>query len=265
MDHTLAEAAQPLTREAAPEAGWALFLDFDGTLVEIVERPDAVIVDPQLGPTLVRLRDQLGGALAIVTGRSIAVIDRFLAPNRFDVAGLHGVEHRLGGRLSPCRPDAHPKLRALIDQLPGRLPNDPGLLIEDKGCSVAVHWRLAPDRGDEMLAFLEETAATLGPEYHLQRGKAVAEILPARAGKGAIIDYFLTKEPFRGRRPIFIGDDLTDERGFVVVNAKDGVSIRVGREPTGAQRRIETSTALRRWLADCARRGSLDLARVAAA
>jgi trehalose 6-phosphate phosphatase len=258
------EAPAPATSRPA-DGEWALFLDFDGTLVEIVERPEAVIVDPALGGALTRLRDQLGGALAIVTGRPIAVIDGFLAPLRFDVAGLHGVEHRLAGRLSPCRPDDHPRLRAAVTELPDRLPKHPGVLIEDKGCSVAVHWRLAPDVGDDAMQVMDEIAAMLGPEYRLQGGKAVAEILPSRAAKGAIIRHFLEQEPFRGRRPIFIGDDLTDERGFAAVNEIGGVSIRIGREPTSAHRRIESPAALRRVLASWAADSRIDLDAIPAA
>lgn len=253
-----AQSEVPDCREAEKQA-WALFLDFDGTLVEIVERPEAVVVDPKLGETLTRLRDGLGGALAIVTGRSIAVIDGFLAPCRFDVAGLHGVEYRLAGSLSPCVPEGHPGLRAAVRTLPDRLPKEAGVLIEDKGCSVAVHWRLAPQAAETAMQVMEETAATLGPEYRLQAGKAVAEILPARAAKGAIIEFFLEHEPFRGRRPIFIGDDLTDERGFAAVNAKGGISIRIGREPTSAHRRIDDPAALRWFLSRWADERRIDL------
>jgi len=118
---------------------WALFLDFDGTLVEIADRPDAVVVPHDLGETLRALRGRLGGAMAIVTGRAIAVIDGFLAPDRFDAAGLHGAEYRLAGELFPCRVEDHPTLRLGIEELRRRFSNEPGILIEDKGCSVAVH------------------------------------------------------------------------------------------------------------------------------
>jgi trehalose 6-phosphate phosphatase len=238
---------------------WALFLDFDGTLVEIAERPDEVEVAPGLSGVLSRLRDTLDGALALVSGRSIAVLDRFMAPLSFDAAGLHGVEYRLAGRLSPCRPEKHPALRAALAALPERIPPHPGILIEDKGCSFAVHWRLAPDAGDEVMAVLEPVIAALGPEYRLQRGKAVAELLPAHAAKGPIIAYFLTKPPYRGRRPIFIGDDLTDEHGFETVNDLGGVTIRIGNGRTGAQHRIATPAALRERLAAWAAAGRIDL------
>jgi trehalose 6-phosphate phosphatase len=243
----------------------ALFLDFDGTLVEIAERPEAVVVEPGLPDTLAALRDRLGGALALVSGRSIGTLDGFLGPHRFDAAGLHGVEHRLRGELAPCRPEQHPKLRALIEALPERLPLHPGVLIEDKGCSVGLHWRLAPEFEEELTKLVQEMAAAVGPEYRLQLGKAVAEILPARASKGGIIDYFLHQPPFAGKTAVFIGDDLTDELGFAVVNRHDGISIRVGKGPTVAQRRVETPAELRRCLSEWARQGRIDVERLSPA
>ena len=246
---------------SAPE--WALFLDFDGTLVEIADRPDAVVVPPALGATLRALRDRLGGALAIVTGRPIAVIDGFLVPDRFDVAGLHGAEHRLAGKLFPCRTEDHPELRRGIEELGRRFTSEPGILIEDKGCSVAVHWRLAPEAEDLASGAIAEMAATLGPTYRLQRGKAVAEVLPARATKGGIIRHVLTQGAYGGRRPIFIGDDLTDEGAFEVVDALDGVSIRVGPGPTRARYRVDAPPALRELLAQWARLSRIGFAGLA--
>ena len=238
----------------APDASeWALFLDFDGTLVEIADRPDGVVVPADLGATLIALRDRLGRALAIVTGRSIITIDDFLTPNRFDVAGLHGAEYRLAGELFPCRPHEHPKLRLGIEELERRFADEPGILIEDKGCSVAVHWRLAPEAEEGASKTIAELAAALGPTYRLQQGKAVAEVLPARATKGGIIRHFLTEGPYRGRRPIFIGDDLTDEQAFESVDAVDGISVRVGSGPTRARYRVEAPSALRTLLSRWAR------------
>jgi trehalose 6-phosphate phosphatase len=237
----------------------ALFLDFDGTLVEIAERPEAVVVAPDLGDTLAALRDRLGGALALVSGRSIGTLDGFLDPHRFDAAGLHGVEYRLVGRLSPCVPEEHPKLRAAVAALPERLPHHPGVLIEDKGCSVVLHWRLAPEHEEELMRVAAELAQALGTEYRLQHGKAVAEILPARASKGGIIEFFLAHPPFAGRTPVFVGDDLTDELGFATLNRRDGVSVRVGKGPTIAKKRLETPAALRRCLSEWARQGRVDV------
>jgi trehalose 6-phosphate phosphatase len=237
---------------SAGDGPWALFLDFDGTLVEIAERPDAVVVDPDLGRVLTTLRRSLGGALAIVTGRAINVIDGFLAPHELDVAGLHGVEYRFAGQLFPCRIEEHPDLRHAIEMLEQRFASQPGILIEDKGCSVAVHWRLAPEAEEEACQILKETAAGLGGQYRLQLGKAVAELLPARASKGRIMEHFLTEPPYRGRRAIFAGDDLTDEHAFEAVNRLDGISIRIGTGPTHARYRVSTPSALRQLLGDWA-------------
>jgi trehalose 6-phosphate phosphatase len=245
-----------MTNATAPQ--WALFLDFDGTLVEIAERPDAVIVPPDLGGTLTALRDRLGGALAIVTGRSIAVIDAFLAPERLDVAGLHGVEYRLAGELFPCRPQDHPDLRRAIAALEQRFASEPGILIEDKGCSVALHWRLAPAAKDLATQTMTDMAAALGSSYRLQLGKAVAEVLPARATKGSIIRHFLTEGLYRNRRPIFVGDDLTDEQAFEAVDSIDGISIRIGPGPTRARYRVDGPSALREVLGRWARLTDID-------
>ena len=239
------------------DEGWALFLDFDGTLVEIVERPDAVVVEPGLPETLTRLREVLGGALALVSGRAIETLDAFLAPERFDAAGLHGIERRAGGQLFPCCPEEHPDLRRAVARLKDQVEGREGLIVEDKGCSVALHWRLAPDLTGFAQGAVQEIAAGLGPAYRIQNGKAVAEILPVRAGKGPVIELFLESTPFRGRRPIFVGDDLTDEQGFAAVNARGGVSVRVGEGPSIATHRIATPAALRDRLRQWAGAGHL--------
>jgi trehalose 6-phosphate phosphatase len=255
----MAEPMQKLQEAPLPGRGVALFLDFDGTLAEIAEKPDAVAVDPSLPPVLARLREQLGGALAIVSGRPIAFLDDRLGSSRFDAAGLHGVEYRIGGQLSSCRPEDHPNLRAAVARLEDVLEPHPGLLVEDKGCSVAIHWRLAPHEADFARSLACAMAEALGPEYRLQHGKAVAEILPAGAAKGAVIERFLDEPAYRGRIPVFIGDDLTDEGGFAVVNARGGVSVRVGEGPTGAPKRVASPGALRALLSRWAEAGRIDL------
>jgi trehalose 6-phosphate phosphatase len=238
-----ADRADPAGRGA-----FALFLDFDGTLVDIAERPEAVVVEPGLADTLAALRDRVGGALALVTGRPIAAIDAFLAPHRFDAAGVHGVERRLAGHLSFCPGDSHPHLRRTVAALREWFRSDPAVLIEDKDYSVAVHWRMAPYRAELVSRVVTEAAAALGSDYRLQRGKAVIEILPAHAAKSRVIEEFLRHPPYRGRRPIFIGDDLTDEPAFDSVNAADGISVRVGPGPTRASRRLPGPAAVREWL-----------------
>jgi trehalose 6-phosphate phosphatase len=235
---------------------YALFLDFDGTLVDIVERPDAVAVDPALPEVLTKLRERLGGALAIISGRPIAFLDGHFVPHQFDMAGLHGLEQRIAGRLSTCDPDEHPALRDLVDRLSGIVAGKEGILIEDKGCSVAIHWRLAPHEKEFALATAKAAIEALGNDYRVQHGKAVAEILPSAAGKGKVIERFLHDAPYRGRRPIFIGDDLTDENGFKTVNAHGGLSVRIGGGETIAKVRLGTPADLRHRLSAWASEGS---------
>jgi len=243
---------------SGPET-FALFLDFDGTLVEIAPRPDAVRVDPALVPTLERLRDRLGGALAIVTGRPVSVIDDFLAPARFDAAGLHGVEARVSGTLSGGRAEDHPDLRAGVDRLKAGTAALDAVLIEDKGASVAVHWRLAaPEEAGRAEALVKAVASELGAAYRLQLGKAVGEIVPAAATKGHAIRAFLAAPPYAGRRAIFLGDDRTDEIAFASVNEDGGISVRVGEGETVAARRLADPHAVRAWLAAWAQSGTLD-------
>jgi trehalose 6-phosphate phosphatase len=238
-------------READPDKSgpsWALFLDFDGTLVEIAERPDAVVVHPGMLPVLEGLQERLGGALAVISGRPIAFLDERLAPCRFDAAGLHGLEHRIGGKLSPCRPEDYPDLRREVERLQNVVASHSGMIVEDKGCSVALHWRMAPGEADFAQELARSTAATLGEDYRLQFGKAVAEILPAASGKGRIIQSFLSEMPYRGRTPVFVGDDLTDEHGFDAVNQAGGISVRIGPGPSIAKARLDTPSDLHRCL-----------------
>ena len=230
-------------------SAFALFLDFDGTLVEIAPRPDQVVVAPGLVPTLALLRARLGGALAIVTGRPIGVIDEFLAPARFDTAGLHGVERRLDGAVSGGGAEDHPELRARIARLHEMVGGLDAVLVEDKGASVAVHWRLAtPADAERAQGAVEAVAAELAGAYRLQLGKAVGEIVPASATKGHAIRAFLREAPYAGRRPVFLGDDRTDEWAFETVNADGGVSIRVGSGETVAARRLADPAAVRALL-----------------
>lgn len=226
----------------------ALFLDFDGTLVDIAETPEAIIIDPGLPEILIRLKNRLEGALAIISGRSIAFLDNCLKPYHFDIGGLHGLEQRIGSRWALCDPDNHPSLRKMLLRLEEAVASRSGVLLEDKGCSIAIHWRLAPQERDFALKLARDASEVLGPEYQIQYGKAVAEILPAAANKGKIIETFLQQAPYRGRKPVFIGDDLTDEKGFAVVNRHGGLSIRVGQGETAAQERLAAPADLRHIL-----------------
>lgn len=235
--HALANAGQEI----------ALFLDFDGTLVEIAPSPDDVRLDRRVAPTLDTLRANLGGALALVSGRPISFLDNALDPYRFDIAGLHGAQIRTDGEIraqSEVPAEMHEATRDLV-----RFANsNVGIIVEDKRISIALHWRLAPQLKDEALALLRAIAARMGPGIRLQEGKAVAELVPAGASKGNAIAWMMRNAPYAGRRPVFIGDDITDEDGFKSVNALGGVSIRIGDGETCAAHRIASPTQLRSLL-----------------
>lgn len=217
---------------------WALFLDIDGTLIDLAETPDAVVVPPSLPPALHSLASRLGGALALVTGRSITYADTLFSPFRFPVAGLHGAEWRgpdgdvHGAEITPALSAAK---EALIHETAGW----PGVIIEDKGAAVAAHYRLAPDRRTMVERLMQRHLDAIGPAWTLQQGKMVVEIRPASADKGRAVEAFLATALFSGRRPIAIGDDITDEAMFRVANAAGGQSLRVG--PPGADTQAQAS------------------------
>jgi trehalose 6-phosphate phosphatase len=244
-----------------PEAGerWALFLDVDGTLVAIAATPEQARPEPTLLPLLQRLAGANDGALALVSGRSLASIDRLFAPLRLPAAGLHGWERRRadGGVLARQAPGA--VLERLRPRLAAYADARPGLLLEDKGSGLALHYRLAPERGPALRRFVRRVAMD-EPELRLLAGRKVAELQPRGANKGEAILAFLGETPFAGRRPVFAGDDTTDEDGFVAVNSVGGLSLRVadaetsGRGPSAAQCRVAGVPALHRWLGSVAQR-----------
>jgi trehalose 6-phosphate phosphatase len=230
------------------EVSWALFFDFDGTLVDIADRPDAIVLPPDVPSNLHLLAQRLGGALAILTGRQIAEIDMFLSPYQLDVAGVHGAELRLSSAPASKPFRRREGFAALLAELRRRFEAS-GLLVEDKGLSVAVHWRLHPQFKQEVLGFMSRAAEALAPDYRLQLGKAVAEILPAGSSKASILAKILSSPRYAGRRPLFVGDDLTDEEGFGLVNRLGGVSVRIGSGPSLARHLLPEVAHLRQHLA----------------
>ncbi|MDF2114219.1 trehalose-phosphatase [Roseiarcaceae bacterium H3SJ34-1] len=236
---------------------WSLFLDFDGTLVDIAPQPDAVVVDAGIVPMLRVLQEELDGCLAMVSGRSLATLDRFLAPLAFDAAGMHGLEQRLATRTFRCDPTKRPELGVALEKVTRTLGEIGGVFIEDKGCAFSVHWREAPLAEKGVLLTLTDVLKVLGGDYRLQLGKCVGEIIPMEASKGHAIAAFLKHSKYSDRRPIFIGDDLTDEDGFRVVNDVEGVSIHVGKLQTVAQHRIPSPTAVRHLLQSWIRLGDI--------
>lgn len=224
----------------------ALFLDFDGTLAELAPQPDAVRLPLGLVPTLARLQQLLGGALAIITGRRGADIDQFLAPLRLPMASEHGAQYRLADGRSPGMdaPDLAPALQAasLLAQ------QHPGLLIEHKTTSMALHYRHAPQLEALCRATLESAMENM-QGVELLQGKCVLEIKPAGVNKGQAITVFMSQAPFAGRTPLFAGDDVTDEMGFAAVQALGGQGIKIGQGHSQARYRCLTPASLRGWLA----------------
>ncbi|MDP2357127.1 MAG: trehalose-phosphatase [Beijerinckiaceae bacterium] len=227
-----------------PSADPALFFDFDGTLVDIAATPDAVFVSSELRDALMRLRDKVDGALALVSGRNLATLDAHFAPLVFDAAGLHGLEVRTGGRVLEREPPSH-RLRAAVENLRVCAAQWPQAIIEDKSQSVAVHWRLAPESETQIRDRLEEEMVQLGEDFRVQWGKSVAEILPVGFHKGGAIDVLMDLAPFAGRTPIVFGDDVTDEDAFRIVNARGGYSVKIGPEKTAATFRLGNARQVR--------------------
>jgi len=176
---------------------------------------------------LPRLRDELDGALAIVSGRSLAVIDQLLAPLRLPVAGVHGAERRdAAGTVHTAT--ATPGLARARRSLATFVARHPRLLLEDKDTALALHFRRAPELERAARAAVAEALASSSASFELQEGKRVLEIKPRNASKGDAIARFMREPPFAGRVPAFIGDDRSDEAGFAVVNGLGGCSIKVG-------------------------------------
>ena len=228
-------------------AARALFLDLDGTVLEIAERPQDVIVPSNLVPLLARLSDALSGALAILSGRAIAEIDRLLAPLSLPAAGQHGAELR----LSPAGPieretdvtqprEWRAALAVLVQQ-------HPELLVEHKGAGVAVHFRAVPTAEREVRRAL----AGLAPEqagFALKTGRCVAELVPKGCDKGRALRRLMAAPRFAGRLPVAIGDDATDEDAFAAALALGGDALRVGSGPAPAA--FANARAVREWLAE---------------
>ncbi len=256
MTFTEPPAVPQPTCWAVDQRDIALFLDFDGTLVEIAPSPADVRLDRRVPAALDALRGHLSGALALVSGRPISFLDDVLTPYRFDTAALHGADVRLGGEVL-TQAHASAEMRLAVRDLVRFANSHVGIIVEDKHISVALHWRLAPHVHDEALDLMRSIAERIGPLVRLQAGKAVAELVPASASKGTAIAQLMQAAPYAGRVPVFIGDDVTDEHGFEAVNALGGLSIRIGDGETLAPLRLPSPTALRAILLNAADTGRL--------
>ncbi|MCQ8873447.1 trehalose-phosphatase [Mesorhizobium sp. LMG17149] len=204
---------------------WALFLDIDGTLLEHAEHPDAVSVSDELRSLLQGLDRKLNGALAFITGRSVAAVDHLFQPLKLRAAGLYGLEHRLLPDDDVEIADEPADIAALADEIEAELGR--GAYIERKGRVLAIHTRAAPHLLPRATQLVEQALAGLPKGYRVVAGNAGVELLPLEAAKGAAIRRFMEIAPFAGRRPVFLGDDTSDENGFETINDAGGISIRV--------------------------------------
>lgn len=219
-----------------PDQDLALFLDVDGTLLEIAATPDAVRVPAALRNTLELAAQRERGALALISGRSLASLDELFAPTAFPAAGLHGLERRnVAGDVwrAPVNQDVLNVARARLQELQTA---HRGLLLEDKHSALALHYRHAPTLANMLYDEVSLLQQQLAPHLQLKPGKCVFELLPSGYSKRTAIEAFMREPPFAGRIPVFVGDDVTDEDGFVAVNDLGGYSIRVGESNTTAAR-----------------------------
>jgi len=226
---------------------WCLFLDVDGTLLEIARAPGDVSVEDSLRDLLQGVGVALGGAVALVSGRSLATLDELFALGGWPAAGVHGAERRdAAGRTHFCGPDggrldpARVKLRRVVAELPGAI-------FEDKVRSLAVHFRGAPEAERTLRRAMEDRAVALAPDYRLLDGKRVIELKPVSANKARAIREFLQEPPFAGRKPVFIGDDTGDLEAFALVEDAGGLSIGVGELPARAH--LASPSEVRSFLA----------------
>jgi trehalose 6-phosphate phosphatase len=231
---------------------WALFLDVDGTLLDYADRAEEVVVPPNLRVVLQELLQLNAGALALISGRQLMELDQLFQPIRYPAAGQHGVERRDAQGKSVVLEGVANRIHEVASALRDKARFLEGVSVEHKGLSVAMHYRLAPHLRDSVEDILRLALAELGAEFRLISGNMVLEITPGGKDKGAAIAEFMREPPFAGRLPVFLGDDTTDEDGFDVVNAANGISVRVGAGASIARWRIADAPSVRRWLADYA-------------
>ena len=231
-----------------------LFLDVDGTLLDVRPLPGEVKVDRQLLDLLDRLHSHLNGALALISGRPIEELTRMFAPLHIPMAGIHGFERR-SGRGTIHRPTLpRSRLDGVREAITPLVGGSPGLLLEDKGCALALHFRRAPDSAQTAVQAMQRCASELGTGFELLEGRCVIEIKPACQNKATAVEAFMQEDPFAGLIPIYIGDDRSDCDGFCAVRRHWGVDIAVG-ERVEARWQLEDPSAVRDWLSRFAAQG----------
>lgn len=232
----------------APRSDWAYFFDIDGTLVDIADSPGAVRLSRDLRALIEELYQCSQGAVALISGRSLADIDRLFPGTRLPAAGQHGSERRNGAGAVVRHAFPTQGLDRARERLTRATAGKRGLLLEDKGLSLALHYRRAPQLAGYAHRVTRALLRDVGPQFGIQAGKRVVELKPAGRDKGVAVMEFMQDLPFRGRTPVFIGDDATDEFGFATVNQLQGHSVKVGRGPTVARWRLQNVKGVEQWL-----------------
>lgn len=226
----------------------ALFLDFDGTLVDLVDDPDAVAIAPDVLRRLTDLRSELCDAFGIVSGRRISDLDRFLHPLRFAAAGVHGLERREAPDGDIQRLAGPEALDSIREALRAGIARHPSLKLEDKGTALVLHYREHPSLEAQARQLMQDAAGN-DPAFAIMHGNMIVEVHLSGMDKGQALRTFMENANFRGRLPIYVGDDTTDEFGFRAVRELGGVSIKVGKGESDAQFRLADVEAVHRWLA----------------
>jgi trehalose 6-phosphate phosphatase len=217
-----------------PSPDWALFLDIDGTLIDIAARPSAVVVPKRLPPLLWATRARLGGALALVSGRLLDDIDRMMAPYHFPCAAEHGAILRFGDGSARAHPEGHVVPEPLREELhAAAMSRWPGATIEEKTFNIVVHYRQAPSYRDDIHAFLRALVDKAGDRFELLPARMAFEVRHRAINKGAAVRAFMTQPAFAARVPVFVGDDITDEDGFRAAEALGGLRVDVRRTFAG--------------------------------
>ncbi len=240
--------------EDLPRLDWrthAVFLDVDGTLAPIVPRPDEAAISAETRDAVARLTEATGGALAVLSGRDLADLDRMLAPLRLPAGASHGVVRR-DGRGGIRRDET---AAARLAEAAGRMeefarPRD--LLIERKAGAVTVHYRNKPEAGDAARALVDEIVAG-SQGLRAIHGNMVSEVAVAEANKGRALDAFMAEPPFAGRTPFMAGDDTTDEDAFEAAQARGGLALKIGTGPSAARLRVPEIGVFLDWLHAAAR------------
>lgn len=243
--------AVPVPRSLIPHlSDTAILLDIDGTLLDLMPTPREVWVPPGLAKTLDHLLTRTSGALALVSGRSLNDIDLIFAPAQFPAVGGHGAEMRLTADGEAAVIHAPPMDKELKRRLAAIARLSPGILLEDKGYSLALHYRLAPHAEKAIYEAVSLIRADL-PDAPIEvlPGKCVCEIKHAGFTKASGVRELMTREPFKGRRPLFIGDDVTDESVFAIMPDFDGLSFSVGRRANGVAGHFDAPADVREFLA----------------